>query len=71
MPEPLLLCVIPAERAQLAPMVLAAGGTPVIDLTCSSATVIPEGAWIRTRAGREAPGTGPVLLAEGDTPIPG
>ena len=77
MPDSLLLCVIPAERAGLVPTVLAAGATPVVDLTCSSsrggpdAAALPEGVWVRVRAGQEPPGLGPVLLAEGDAPIPG
>ncbi len=69
MSEPLLLVVLPAERAGLAPMVLAAGGTPVIDLTCGSVDVIPEGAWVRVLAGQQVPGAGPVVLADRGTPV--
>ena len=66
---PLLLCVLPASRGHLAPAVLDAGGTPLVDLTTESGSV-PAGAWVRVRSGQGAPGTGPVVLAVGAPPVP-
>ena len=71
MSEPLLLVILPAERAGLAPAVLAAGGTPVVDLTCGAIDAVPEGAWVRVLAGQDHPGTGPVVLADRAAPVRG
>jgi len=71
MSEPLLLVILPAERAGLAPAVLAAGGTPVIDLTCGTVDSVPQGAWVRVLAGQQAPGDGPVILADRAAPVRG
>jgi malonyl CoA-acyl carrier protein transacylase len=58
-----LLVILPSEAAHLAPRVVAAGGTPVVDLTCATEVpAVPDGAWVRVRPGQKAPGTGPVLL---------
>ncbi|MCA9572158.1 MAG: hypothetical protein KC656_30170, partial [Myxococcales bacterium] len=65
-----ILVLLPARMAHLASRVLQAGCTPVIDATGSATPAVPEGAWVRTRPGRPAPGTGPVLLAELGAPIP-
>ncbi|MCP4806816.1 MAG: SDR family NAD(P)-dependent oxidoreductase [Proteobacteria bacterium] len=62
-PEPRMLIVrLPAEAASLAPAVLAAGGIPLIDLTCSWTTDIPDGAWVRIHPDQEPPGTGPIVV---------
>ncbi len=70
-----ILCILPVARISLTKRVLAAGAIPVVDLTCASAPVeIPDGAWVRVRDARNAPGTGPVVLAAGNAesqPIPG
>ena len=50
--------------------VLEAGCTPVIDATGEAVPEVRPGAWVRTRPGRPAPGTGPVILAELGAPIP-
>ncbi len=63
MSQPLLLCVIPSERVELASAITAAGGVPVIDLTCSPRVEIPKGAWVRVRDLDNAPGSGPIILA--------
>jgi malonyl CoA-acyl carrier protein transacylase len=46
-----------------------AGATPIVDCTSWRAPV-PDGAWVRVVRAQDAPGTGPVLLAEGP-PVPG
>jgi acyl transferase domain-containing protein/phosphopantetheinyl transferase len=61
-----LICALPAARAHLAERVLAAGGVPMIDLTCApDLAQVPEGAWVRVRSAKDVPGTGPVVLAAG------
>ncbi len=59
-----LLVILPAKAAHLASRVRAVGGTPVIDLTCSTELELdlPDGAWVRVRPGQKAPGSGPVLV---------
>jgi acyl transferase domain-containing protein/NAD(P)-dependent dehydrogenase (short-subunit alcohol dehydrogenase family)/phosphopantetheinyl transferase/acyl carrier protein len=52
------------SRALLSGAILAAGAVPVIDITRHETADVPDGAWVRTRPGRPAPGTGPVILAE-------
>ncbi len=69
--SPLLLCLLPAERAALAATVQAAGGVPVIDLTCGAAADVPAGAWVRVRPGQDAPGDGPVIVAGSGPTVPG
>ena len=61
--------LLPPTAAHLAPIVLEAGCVPVVDLTSGPVVDVPDGAWIRARAGRPLPGTGPVVLADGDAPI--
>ena len=69
--SPLLLCVLPPERASLVSVVSAAGGTPVLDLVSSRAAVRVQGdTWIRTRRRKGLPGHGPVILAAGEEPLP-
>ncbi len=65
-----VLVVLPAHCAHLCGVVRAGGGVPVVDATGSYVPVVPDGAWVRTRPGRPAPGTGPVLLAEFGSPVP-
>ncbi|MEC7947217.1 MAG: hypothetical protein VX265_06580, partial [Myxococcota bacterium] len=65
MTDLVLLCTLPAERASLAAVVVAAGGTPVIDLTASARVAVPADAWVRVRSRRSVPGTGPVVLVAG------
>ena len=65
-----IFVVLPPTATELASTVLKAGGTPVIDATGARAPDVPDGAWVRTRPGRPAPGTGPVILAEFGAPIP-
>jgi acyl transferase domain-containing protein/NAD(P)-dependent dehydrogenase (short-subunit alcohol dehydrogenase family)/phosphopantetheinyl transferase len=62
--------LLPPTAAHLAERVLAAGCTPVIDATGEAVPSVPEGAWVRTRPGRPAPGVGPVVLAELGAPVP-
>ncbi|MEZ4235218.1 MAG: beta-ketoacyl synthase N-terminal-like domain-containing protein [Myxococcota bacterium] len=62
--------LLPPTAAHLAPRVLAAGCIPVVDATGEVVPEVPEGAWVRTRPGRPAPGTGPVVLAELGAPVP-
>ena len=66
-----LLCILPAERYDLAMAVTMAGGTPVIDVSCSERHPVPSGAWVRSRSKRAIPGKGPVILCGGRhrTPI--
>ncbi len=63
--------LLPPPAAHLSSRVLEAGCTPVVDATGPHAPDVPEGAWVRTRPGRPAPGTGPVVLAELGAPVPG
>ena len=71
MPTPLLLCTLPAERADLVEIVRASGGTPLVDLTAGPRVAVPEGAWVRVRDRRAVPGTGPVILAaQGGSRLP-
>ena len=65
-----IFVVLPPTAAALASTVLKAGGTPIIDATGALAPDVQEGAWVRIRPGRPAPGTGPVLLAEHGAPVP-
>ncbi len=62
--------LLPPTSSHLAATVLEAGCVPVVDATGSSPPHVPEGAWVRTRPGRPAPGSGPVVLAELGAPIP-
>ncbi|MCB9689303.1 MAG: hypothetical protein H6735_29970 [Alphaproteobacteria bacterium] len=62
--------LLPPTCAHLAPMVLAAGAVPVVDATGDTVPEVLPGAWVRTRPGRPAPGTGPVVLAELGAPVP-
>lgn len=62
--------VLPPTSAHLAPKILEVGCTPVVDATGAHPPEVPEGAWVRTRPGRPAPGTGPVVLAELGAPVP-
>jgi len=63
--------LLPPHRSALAPTVAAASGIAIIDATGPHLPDVPEGSWVRTRPGRPAPGTGPVILAELGAPIPG
>ena len=63
--------LLPPHRSTLAPTVAAASGFAIIDATGPHIPEVPEGSWVRTRPGRPAPGTGPVILAELGAPIPG
>ena len=63
MPERALFCVLPAERASLVDAVLATGGIPVLDFTCSPTVSVPDGVWVRVNNRRSVPGTGPVILS--------
>ena len=63
MPECAFFCVIPAERASLSDAIMSAGGTPVLDFTCSPTVPVPNGAWVRVNNRRSVPGTGPVILS--------
>lgn len=60
-----ILCYLPAERVSLCDAVFSAQAIPVIDLTCSDRSRVPNGAWVRTRSKRDIPGKGPVILAGG------
>ena len=71
MSEPLLLVVLPSDRGVLAPVVRALGGVPVIDLTTGPVAEVPADAWVRARAGQAVPGSGPVVLVDGEAPLPG
>jgi len=62
--------LLPPTSSHLAATVLEAGCVPVVDATGSSPPHVPEGAWVRTRPGRPAPGSGPVVLAELGAPVP-
>ncbi|MBT3218976.1 MAG: SDR family NAD(P)-dependent oxidoreductase [Proteobacteria bacterium] len=55
---------LPPGTESLAPLISEQGCIPVIDATGAYLPLVPEGAWVRTRPGRPAPGTGPVILAE-------
>ena len=70
MTDLVLLCSLPASRASLVPVVAAAGGTPVLDLTATPRVAVPDGAWVRVRSRRSVPGTGPVVLAAGSDAAP-
>ena len=63
--------LLPPHRSTLAANVASASGIAIIDATGPHLPEVPEGAWVRTRPGRPAPGTGPVVLAELGAPIPG
>jgi acyl transferase domain-containing protein/NAD(P)-dependent dehydrogenase (short-subunit alcohol dehydrogenase family)/phosphopantetheinyl transferase len=65
-----VLVVLPPTAAHAVAQVLAAGCTPVIDATGEAVPGVPQRAWVRTRPGRPAPGTGPVILAELGAPVP-
>jgi acyl transferase domain-containing protein/NAD(P)-dependent dehydrogenase (short-subunit alcohol dehydrogenase family)/phosphopantetheinyl transferase len=62
--------LLPPGATHLVPAVLAAGGVPVVDATGATVPEVPAGAWVRTRPGRPAPGTGPVILAELGAAVP-
>src|SRR5688572_5005350 len=62
--------LLPPSCAHLASAVIEAGCTPVIDGTGARPPKVPDGAWVRTRPGRPAPGSGAVILAELGAPIP-
>ena len=62
--------LLPASAAHLATLVQQAGCIAVIDATSGPVPEVPDGAWVRTRPGRPAPGTGPVILAEFGAPLP-
>ena len=62
--------LLPPTAVHLVPLVQGAGCIPVIDATGSHPPEVPPGAWVRTRPGRPAPGTGPVILAELGAPVP-
>ena len=62
--------LLPPTAARLADLVRTAGCTPVIDATGDGVPDVPAGAWVRTRPGRPAPGSGPVVLAEFGAPVP-
>nr|MBA2320921.1 hypothetical protein [Deltaproteobacteria bacterium] len=62
--------LLPPSAGNLVAAVLEAGCTPVIDGTGPTPPAVPPGAWVRTRPGRPAPGTGPVILAEYGAPVP-
>ena len=61
----LFLCILPAEKHELVPSILLAGGIPVIDISCSERHPVPAGAWVRCRTKRSVPGKGPVILCGG------
>ena len=63
--------LLPAAAAHLAGLVRDAGCVPIVDATGGHTPEVPDGAWVRTRPGRPAPGTGPVILAELGAPVPG
>ncbi len=63
MSKPMIITVIPAELADLVPDLFESGAIPVLDLTCSPVSQVPDGAWIRVRPGQDCPGNGPVVLA--------
>ena len=44
-----ILCYLPAERVSLCDAVFSAQAIPVIDLTCSDRSRVPNGAWVRTK----------------------
>ncbi|MEQ1570136.1 MAG: polyketide synthase, partial [Myxococcota bacterium] len=67
--DPRILVLLPPTSTAVVPVVLEAGCIPVVDAT-GDAVQVPDGAWVRTRPGRPAPGTGPVILAELGAPIP-
>ena len=71
MPSASLFAVLPAECAELCTTVTAAGATPIVDLSCVDSVSVPDGAWVRTRSIENVPGTGPVILIDGDTPVSG
>ena len=51
--SPLVLVVLPPERAGLVHAVLAAGGTPLVDLHQGSLLgPLPAGAWVRVQEER-------------------
>jgi malonyl CoA-acyl carrier protein transacylase len=64
--RPVVLVLLPPSAQAQIPTVLAAGGSPVLDLSLASESVdaLPDGTWVRVRPGQTAPGTGPVLLTE-------
>ena len=71
MPERTLFCQLPAESAALVTRVEGLGGIPIIDLTSTATTAVPDGAWVRVRSRRGVPGSGPVLLVGTHTkPVP-
>lgn len=61
--------LLPPPAAHLAASVIDAGATPVIDLTAGSVASVPDGAWVRVRAGAEAPGRSAVIVTEGGAPV--
>ncbi|MCB9679701.1 MAG: SDR family NAD(P)-dependent oxidoreductase [Alphaproteobacteria bacterium] len=65
-----ILVLLPAPLAHLASVVVEAGCIPVVDATGSHVPAVPDGAWVRIRPGRPAPGSGPVILAELGAPVP-
>jgi acyl transferase domain-containing protein/acyl carrier protein/phosphopantetheinyl transferase len=70
MSDLLLLCAVPAERADLAGAIAAAGGTPLVDVTASPRADVPSGAWVRVRSRRRVSGDGPVVLVDGPDAAP-
>ncbi len=66
-----VFALLPPPAHELAQSVLDAGAVPVLDATAVPPLDVPEGAWLRVRAGQAAPGTGPILLAEPGAPIAG
>ncbi|MBN2798058.1 MAG: hypothetical protein JXX28_02835, partial [Deltaproteobacteria bacterium] len=65
-----LFVLLPPPAAHLTGAVLEAGGVPVIDGTSGAIPEVPDGAWVRTRPGRPAPGRAGVILAELGAPVP-
>jgi len=65
-----IFVLLPAHLVHVASAVREAGCIPVIDATGAHVPAVPDGAWVRTRPGRPAPGSGPVILAELGAAVP-
>ncbi len=63
MPEPRCFALLPAARADLAGLVVAAGAVPVVDLGSDAAD--PGNAWVRVPVAQDAPGGGPLVVESG------
>ena len=71
MTDPKIFVVIPPQSSEFVPLILKAGGIPVIDLEAGECGPLPEGAWVRIGTKNMPDGAAGIIHTRAQDALPG